>query len=39
MARKQLGWSPSVGLDDGLDKTIKWVRNNLDRYRIGIYEL
>jgi len=39
MARRQLGWSPSVGLDDGLDKTIKWVRNNLDRYRIGIYEL
>jgi len=39
LARERLGWLPSVSLDDGLDKTIKWIRENLDRYRIGIYEL
>ncbi|HLO29485.1 MAG TPA: GDP-mannose 4,6-dehydratase [Anaerolineales bacterium] len=39
LARSQLGWSPSVSLDDGLDKTIEWIKGNLDRYRIGIYEL
>jgi dTDP-glucose 4,6-dehydratase len=39
LARERLGWFPSVSLDDGLDKTIEWIRENLDRYRIGIYEL
>ncbi len=39
LARERLGWSPSVSLDDGLDTTIEWIRENMDRYRIGIYEL
>ena len=39
LARARIGWIPSVSLEDGLDKTIEWVKGNLDRYRIGIYEL
>jgi len=25
LARERLGWSPQVGLDDGLDRTIAWI--------------
>jgi NAD dependent epimerase/dehydratase len=39
LARDRLGWSPSVNLDDGLKRTIAWVRENLSHYRVGIYEL
>lgn len=28
--RKELGWSHSVSLDDGLKETLAWVDNNLD---------
>jgi len=37
-ARAQLGWSPEVGLDEGLNRTIAWIKENLGNYRIGIYE-
>lgn len=37
-ARDLLGWSPQVSLDEGLDLTIRWIRENLDRYQPGIYE-
>lgn len=39
LARERLGWSPMVSLDDGLEKTISWIRENLSHYRVGIYEL
>lgn len=39
LAREKLGWNPVVSLDDGLDKTIFWIRENLNHYRVGIYEL
>lgn len=32
-----LGWEPSTVLDDGLTKTIEWMRDNLDRYRPETY--
>lgn len=39
LARERLGWEPIVPLDDGLDKTISWIRENLDHYRVGTYEI
>jgi len=39
LARETLGWSPQVSLDDGLGRTISWVREHLDQYRIGVYEV
>ncbi|MDA8312551.1 MAG: SDR family oxidoreductase [Actinomycetota bacterium] len=28
-ARRELGWSPKVGLDDGLSRTVSWFRSHL----------
>jgi len=33
-----LGWEPEVSLDEGLDRTIGWIKAHLDLYRIGTYE-
>jgi dTDP-glucose 4,6-dehydratase len=38
-AGKILGWSPAVGLEDGLRRTVEWIRMNLDRYKTEIYNL
>lgn len=38
LARERLDWRPNVNLDDGLDRTITWVRENLGHYRVGTYE-
>jgi len=37
-ARETLGWTPTVELEEGLERTIAWISDHLDRYRIGIYE-
>jgi dTDP-glucose 4,6-dehydratase len=37
-ARSTLGWSPQVSLDEGLELTVNWIRENLDRYKVGKYE-
>ena len=34
-----LGWYPRYSLEEGLVQTIEWMRKNLDRYRIGTYEI
>lgn len=39
LARERLGWSPEVPLEAGLDRTIEWVRGNLARFRVGVYEV
>ncbi len=39
LARQRLGWSPTVSLEDGLDRTIAWIRDNLSRFRVGVYEV
>jgi len=39
LARERLDWSPRVSLDDGLERTISWIKENLNHYRVGIYEL
>jgi nucleoside-diphosphate-sugar epimerase len=38
LARGSLKWQPEIGLKQGLEKTIDWIRDHLDLYRIGIYE-
>jgi len=38
-AKKLLGWQPTITLEEGLRRTIEWIAQNLDRYRIGEYEV
>ncbi len=37
-ARQSLGWAPQIDLEEGLTRTIAWISDHLDRYRIGTYE-
>jgi dTDP-glucose 4,6-dehydratase len=39
LACELLGWQPRVMLDEGLDKTVEWVKDNLRLYRVGRYEI
>ncbi|HUP32550.1 MAG TPA: GDP-mannose 4,6-dehydratase [Gaiellaceae bacterium] len=36
-ARALMGWEPQWTLEAGLGKTISWIGENLDRYRVGTY--
>jgi dTDP-glucose 4,6-dehydratase len=37
-AREILGWTPQVHIREGLSRTIAWIREHLDLYRVGTYE-
>ena len=37
LAKTTIGWSPQISFDEGLQRTIDWVAQNLDRFRIGEY--
>jgi len=37
LAGKVLGWKPQVTLEDGLDRTITWIREHLDGYKTAMY--
>ena len=37
LAREILGWEPRVGLEDGLKRTIAWIKKNEEKYRSGVY--
>lgn len=37
LAQTILGWKPAVSLSEGLDRTIVWMRQHLERYRPGVY--
>jgi nucleoside-diphosphate-sugar epimerase len=37
LAESLWGWKPTYSLDAGLDETIAWMRDHLDRYRVGQY--
>ena len=39
LARELLGWSPAVPLDEGLRRTVAWVRENLDAYAGDGYQV
>ena len=36
-ARSVLGWTPRVSLEEGLQKTVDWIRNHPEGYRPGEY--
>ena len=36
-AKNLIGWQPKIGLDEGLQKTIKWISDNLSLYKAGVY--
>ena len=37
LARELLGWTPKVSLEEGLERTIAWLKTNLEKYRPGVY--
>jgi NAD dependent epimerase/dehydratase len=37
LAQSLWGWQPRYSLEDGLDETIAWVRDHLDRFRVETY--
>ncbi|MGQ9599928.1 MAG: SDR family NAD(P)-dependent oxidoreductase [Anaerolineae bacterium] len=37
-AHQILGWQPRVSLDEGLERTIAWIRDHLELYRPEVYE-
>lgn len=37
LAKAKTGWEPAIGLDEGLQLTIDWMRENLGAYRVGEY--
>jgi NAD dependent epimerase/dehydratase len=39
LAGTLLGWEPAVSLEDGLARTIEWMRGNLNRYRSNVYNI
>jgi dTDP-glucose 4,6-dehydratase len=39
LAGRRLGWQPQVSLRQGLNQTIKWMRDNLARYQPGKYQV
>lgn len=38
-ARELLGWEPAHTLEEGLTRTIEWIRENNERYRAGVYTI
>src|SRR3954469_23838465 len=37
LARELWGWSPRYSLDEALDETIAWIRENIARFRVDSY--
>lgn len=38
-ARMVLSWQPRVNLDEGLKRTIKWISEHIDEYKVGMYTI
>ena len=39
LAQNAFGWIPKVSIEEGLQRTIKWISANLDKYDIGAYTI
>jgi len=39
VAREVLGWEPAVSLEEGLERTIEWMRQHLERYRPDVHTI
>ncbi len=39
LALELLDWQPKVSLEQGLEKTIKWIGDHLDRFHPGVYTI
>lgn len=37
LAKELMGWTPRFSLDEGLDRTIAWVRDNIGMFRVDQY--
>lgn len=38
-AKELLNWYPEYSLKEGLEETVAWMRDNLDRYKVGTYNI
>ena len=38
-AKKLLNWEPKISLDEGLKRTISWIRKNLSKYKAKKYQI
>jgi NAD dependent epimerase/dehydratase len=38
-AKEMIGWQPKVSLDEGLEKTINWFKENLKEYKSELYTI
>ena len=39
LAGELLKWQPKINLEEGLSRTIEWIKANLDKYRPDAYVL
>jgi NAD dependent epimerase/dehydratase len=39
LARELLGWEPVIGLEEGIQRTIEWMKHNMERYRPNVYAI
>ncbi|MHC4083919.1 MAG: SDR family NAD(P)-dependent oxidoreductase [Planctomycetota bacterium] len=37
IAREMCGWQPKYSLQEGLSKTIEWIKTNIEKYRPDVY--
>jgi nucleoside-diphosphate-sugar epimerase len=38
-ARSLTGWKPQYTLDEGLQETIDWIKNNMQYFKVNIYNV